>query len=151
VLARWVTNTDSCAPHVCQWAAVEALTGPQTAATAMREAFRRRRDLVVDGLNEVPGMRCTRSGGAFYAWPNVTELCRRAGVEDSEALRRRLLDEAGVALLADGHFGPRTPGEGEHLRLSFAASVVDLEEGLRRLGRFARTAERHSAAAAAHR
>jgi aspartate/methionine/tyrosine aminotransferase len=150
LFSRWVTNTESCAPHICQWAAVQALNGPQQDAIAMRMAFRQRRDLVVDGLNDIPGVRCVRSGGAFYAWPNVTELCRRAGAADSEVLRRRLLEEAGVALLADNHFGPRTPGEGEHLRLSFAASLRDLEEGLRRISRFARAADetRHTTTAA---
>ncbi|HEY3215741.1 MAG TPA: pyridoxal phosphate-dependent aminotransferase [Candidatus Eisenbacteria bacterium] len=140
LLARWVTNTDSCAPHLCQWAALEALTGPQQAALEMREAFRRRRDLVVQGLNAAPGVHCLEPAGAFYAWPNVTGLCESSGTADSEELRRRLLEEAGVALLSDIHFGPRVKGEGQHLRLSYAASVPDLEEGLRRLHRFARAA-----------
>ncbi len=138
LLARWVTNTDSCAPHPCQWAAVEALNGPQDASIAMRNSFQQRRDLVVDGLNAAPGIACLAPGGAFYAWANVTELCGRAGAADSEALRARLLDQAGVALLSDIHFGPRVPGEGQHLRLSFAASPADLREGLRRIDAFAR-------------
>jgi aspartate/methionine/tyrosine aminotransferase len=148
LFARWVTNTESCAPHLCQWAAAQALNGPQQDAIAMRVAFRQRRDMVVDGLNDIPGVSCVRSGGAFYAWPNVTELCRRSGAADSEELRKRLLDEAGVALLADIHFGPRISGEGEHLRLSYAASLSDLEEGLRRIARFARAAEPKHAGAA---
>ena len=140
LLARWVTNTESCAPHLCQWAAVEALNGPQDASARMIEAYRDRRARVVRGLERVPGVRCAPPAGAFYAWPNVTELCRRVGAEDSEALRRRLLDEAGVALLSDHHFGPRVAGEGEHLRLSFASSGDELEEGLRRMATFAREA-----------
>jgi aspartate/methionine/tyrosine aminotransferase len=146
ILARWVTNTESCAPHLSQWAVVEALNGSQRDALAMRDAFARRRDVVVQALDRTPGIRCLKPGGAFYAWPNVTELCRLAGARDSEALRRRLLDEAGVALLSDVHFGPRIPGEGEHLRLSFAASLPDLEEGLRRIDDFARAAVAASAA-----
>src|SRR5262245_17733405 len=140
ILARWVTNTESCAPHVSQWAVVEALAGSQRDALAMRNAFAQRRDVVVEALDRTPGIRCLKPGGAFYAWPNVTELCRLAGAADSEALRRRLLDEAGVALLSDVHFGLRVPGEGEHLRLSFAASLPDLEEGLRRVDAFAHAA-----------
>ena len=89
----------------------------------------------------VPGVTCVRPGGAFYAWPNVTGLCESAQAADSEVLRRGLLEEAGVALLSDIHFGPRLAGEGQHLRLSFAASTADLEEGLERIGRFARAAE----------
>lgn len=140
VLARWVTNTDSCAPHVCQWASVEALNGSQATTLAMRDVFEKRRDLVVKGFNEIPGIKCLRPDGAFYAWPNVTELCKRLHVADSEVLRKRLLHEAGVALLSDIHFGPRLEGEGQHLRLSFAASEANLEEGLRRIARFAREA-----------
>jgi aspartate/methionine/tyrosine aminotransferase len=140
IFARWVTNTESCAPHMSQWAVVEALQGSQRDALAMRDAFAKRRDVVVDGFNRVPGVRCLKPGGAFYAWPNVTELCRHAGASDSEDLRKRLLDQAGVALLSDVHFGPRIPGEGEHLRLSFAAALPDLEEGLRRIDAFARAA-----------
>jgi aspartate aminotransferase len=140
VLARWVTNTDSCAPHVCQWASVEALNGSQASSIAMRDVFEKRRDLVVKGFNEIPGIKCLRPDGAFYAWPNVTELCQRLHVADSEVLRKRLLHEAGVALLSDIHFGPRLEGEGQHLRLSFAASEANLEEGLRRIARFAREA-----------
>jgi hypothetical protein len=139
LLARWVTNTDSCAPHMGQWAVARALNGSQQAALAMRESFRQRRDFVVKALDAVPGVRCLRPGGAFYAWPNVTDLCAAAGLPDSEALRRVLLDEAGLALLSDVHFGSRIPGEGEHLRLSFAASMADLEEGVRRLDAFARS------------
>ena len=61
-------------------------------------------------------------GGAFYAWPNVTEACRITGCADSEVFRKRLLTEAGVAVLADIHFGRRVPGDGQHIRFSYAAS-----------------------------
>ena len=70
----------------------------------------------------MPGIRCKLPGGAFYAWPNVTEACRITGCADSEALRKRLLNEAGVAVLADIHFGRRVPGDGQHIRFSYAAS-----------------------------
>jgi aspartate aminotransferase len=141
VLARWVTNTDSCAPHLGQWAAVAALRAPQDATVAMRGAFRQRRELVVDALQRMPGVSCRWPEGAFYAWPNVTDLCGMVGVADSEAMRRLLLDEAGVAVLSDVHFGPRVAGEGQHLRLSFAASAADLQEGLARIACFARRAQ----------
>ena len=137
LLARWVTNTDSCAPSLCQWAALEALSGPQNAAEAMRKSFRIRRDLVIEQLNRIPGVRAVRPGGAFYVWANVTELCRWSGAKDSEQLRRRLLHQANIALLSDVYFGPRTPGEGEHVRMSYASSIPDLQEGLRRLETFA--------------
>ena len=140
LFSRWVTYTDSCAPHLCQWAVTEALNGPQTSALAMRDVFQKRRDLVVKLFNEIPGVKCLRPDGAFYAWPNVTEMCQRVGAADSEVLRKRLLAEAGVGLLSDIHFGPRIQGEGQHIRLSFAASEANLEEGLKRIARFAREA-----------
>src|SRR2546428_92746 len=77
-------------------------------------------------------------GGAFYVWPNVTEACRRIGAADSEDLRRRLLNEAGVAVLADIHFGTRVPGEGQHVRFSYAASREVIEAGVQRMADFIR-------------
>jgi aspartate/methionine/tyrosine aminotransferase len=138
VFTRWITNTDSCASQISQWAAVEALAGPQEAADAMRASFLARRDLIVGLLNEVPGIHCRVPGGAFYAWPNVTEACRITGSPDSEAFRKRLLAEAGVAVLADIHFGRRVPGDGQHIRFSYAASPEAIREGLDRLDRFVR-------------
>lgn len=135
-LTRWMTNTESCASQISQWAALAALEGPQDAVSMMLARFRERRDLIVRLLNAVPGITCTTPGGAFYAWPNVTELCRSIGAQDSEALRRMLLHEAGVAVLADTHFGRRVPGDGQHLRLSYAASTQVIEEGVRRIDAF---------------
>jgi aspartate/methionine/tyrosine aminotransferase len=140
-LATWVTNTDSCASHISQWAAVEALNGSQEEARSMADRFHRRRDLVVKLLNEVPGFRCLCPGGAFYVWPNVTEACRQVGAPDSEAFRRRLLLEAGVAVLADIHFGRRVEGEGMHIRLSYAASEEQIERGVARIADFMRRQE----------
>lgn len=144
VFTRWVTNTDSCASQISQWATVEAINGPQDAADRMRESFRQRRDLIVGLLNQVPGVTCQSPGGAFYAWPNVTEACRMVGAKDSEEFRVRLLNESGVAVLADIHFGPRVPGEGQHIRFSYAASSEAIEKGVARLAEFVR---RHSKAA----
>jgi aspartate/methionine/tyrosine aminotransferase len=136
---RWVTNTDSCASQISQWAAVEALNGPQQEAEKMRESFHRRRDFIVRLLNAVPGVACKTPGGAFYAWPNVTEACRMVGAADSEAFRKRLLMDAGVAVLADIHFGARVPGDGQHLRFSYAASNEAIEKGVERMADFIRT------------
>jgi aspartate/methionine/tyrosine aminotransferase len=142
VFTRWITNTDSCASQISQWAAVEAVNGPQDAADAMRARFLERRDLIVGLLNKVPGITCRSPGGAFYAWPNVTEACRMTGCEDSEAFRKRLLHEAGVAVLADIHFGRRVPGDGQHIRFSYAASNEAIHEGVRRLDAFVRKAKK---------
>jgi aspartate/methionine/tyrosine aminotransferase len=133
---RWVTNTDSCASQISQWAAVEALNGPQDEAEKMRKSFLERRDLIVGLLNAVPGVQCRTPGGAFYAWPNVTEACRMVGAKDSEEFRKRLLNEAGVAVLADIHFGARVPDEGQHIRFSYAASPAAIRDGVGRIAAF---------------
>ena len=104
----------------------------------MRESFLERRDLIVGLLNDVPEITCATPGGAFYAWPNVTEACRRTGCADSEAFRKRLLHEAGIAVLADIHFGRRVPGDGQHIRFSYAASNEAIEQGVGRLADFVR-------------
>ena len=136
VFTRWVTNTDSCASHITQWAAVEALNGQQDDAKKMRDSFLSRRNLIVGLLNKVPGVVCQNPGGAFYAWPNVTEACKLIGAADSEEFRKRLLNEAGVAVLADIHFGARVPNEGQHIRFSYAASNEAIEKGIARMTDF---------------
>jgi len=108
----------------------------------MRLRFLARRDLIVRLLNQVPGFRCASPGGAFYAWPNVTEACELIGAADSEELRRRLLHEAGVAVLADIHFGPRVPGDGQHIRFSYAAAESAIEAGVERIADFVRRSTR---------
>ncbi len=142
---RWVTNTDSCASQITQWAAVEAINGPQADAARMRASFLERRDLIVGLLNQVPGVTCRTPGGAFYAWPNVTEACRMIGAADSEEFRKRLLADGGVAVLADIHFGARVPGEGQHVRFSYAASRQAIEQGVARMADFIRQASRRVA------
>ena len=107
----------------------------------MMAEFRARRDRVVAGLNEIPGIHCRAPLGAFYAYPNVTEACRRVGARDAEAFQERLLREGGVAVLARSCFGPRNPGEtDEYVRISFAASRELLDEGVSRMRAFI---ERH--------
>ncbi len=145
VFTRWITNTESCASQISQWAAVEAINGPQDAAHMMRKSFFERRDLIVGLLNQVPGVTCLVPGGAFYAWPNVTEACRMIGAKDSEEFRKRLLNEAGVAVLADIHFGSRVPGEGQHVRFSYAASKEMIEKGVARMAEFIRKNTRKAA------
>ena len=135
---NWITNTESCASHITQWAGVEALNGPQTDAQRMHDIFHKRRDLIVGLLNKVPGITCKSPGGAFYAWPNVTEACKMTRCADSEEFRKRLLNEAGVAVLADIHFGPRVPNEGQHIRFSYAASDEAITAGIARVAEFIR-------------
>src|SRR5258708_5894266 len=145
VFTRWITNTESCASQISQWAALEAITGPQEAAEMMRQSFLARRAFIVQLLNQVPGVQCQVPGGAFYVWPNVTEACRRIGTADSEEFRKRLLGEARVPVLADIHFGSRVPGASQHVRYSYAASKSAIEAGVQRMGDFIRKNTRKAA------
>ena len=123
-----VINTISCAPTFAQVGAVAALTGPQDDVDAMVVEFRARRELVVEGLNAIPGIQCATPLGAFYAFPSIAGT----GLTGAEFAERLLL-EAGVCVLAGTAFG----GVGtEHVRLSYANSRENLSEALDRIGRF---------------
>jgi aspartate aminotransferase len=125
-----IINTVSCAPTFVQWGAVEALRGPQDPVEAMVAEFAARRDLVVDGLNAIPGIRCHRPGGAFYVFPDVSGT----GL-DGDTFAERLLTEAGVCVLPGSAFG--SVGR-NHIRISYAASRADLAAALERIAAFVR-------------
>jgi aspartate/methionine/tyrosine aminotransferase len=122
MIARLQINATSCTASFSQIAAVEALNGPQAEVTAMVDEFRRRRDVIVDGLNAIPGFRCHRPLGAFYVFPNIRELGK-----PSRVLADYLLNEAGVAGLSGTAFGEY--GEG-YLRFSYANSVENIKSAL---------------------
>ena len=123
-LTKFFVNSTSCVPPFVQLAGVAALTGPQDEPRAMVEEFRARRDLIVPGLNELPGITCRLPRGAFYVFPNVGEAPIGA-----EELASRLLEEAGVAVLAGTAFG--RVGK-DNLRLSYANSRENLARALER-------------------
>ncbi len=127
-LERFFVNTTSCVPPFVQRAGIAALTGPQDESQAMISEFQARRDLVVEGLNGLPGVSCRTPRGAFYAFPNVAET----GIPADE-LATRLLDEAGVALLAGSAFG--TVGA-DNLRVSYANSAENLTAAIERIAAF---------------
>lgn len=132
--ARIETNLNSCTATFTQWAAVEALNGPQDESLAMIAEFRRRRDIIVDGLNEIPGFRCLKPGGAFYVWPNVTEACRMKGVTTAKQFQERMLHEANVAVLPRTAFGRPTPDETDlYIRFSYATATEQIVAGLQRI------------------
>ena len=128
-LARQITklmvNSNSCTAAFTQTAGIEALSGPQELVEAMVAAFRRRRDLIVDGLNRIPGFRCLTPKGAFYVFPNIEGTGRH-----SQELADMLLYEAGVAALSGTCFGAY--GEG-FLRFSYANSEENLAKALDRI------------------
>jgi aspartate/methionine/tyrosine aminotransferase len=133
-MSRLMVNSAACTSTFVQLAAIEACEGPQDAADAMVAEFKERRALITDLLNDIDGVRCTRPAGAFYAFPNVTDVCDRLGLSGAEELQKRLLHEADVAVLARSCFGPRNEGEDqEYIRLSYATSKDLIEKGLGRM------------------
>ena len=122
---RMAINSYSCPNAATQYAAVEALEGPQDAVAEMVAAFDERRRAIVEELNAVPGVSCVDPAGAFYAFPNITGT----GL-DARTLQARLLQEAGVAVIAGTSFGAL--GEG-YLRFSYAAGLEEIREGVSRM------------------
>ncbi len=127
LVAQLQVNSTSCTSSFSQVAGIEALTGPQNDVDRMVEEFRRRRDIIVDGLNAIPGIRCHKPLGAFYVFPNITGT----GLTSRE-LADRLLNDAGVACLSGTAFGRF--GEG-YLRFSYANSIPNIEQALVRIER----------------
>ncbi len=124
-LSRFLINSVACTAPAVQLAGVAALTGPHDAIDAMVAEFVRRREVLVEGLNRLPGVSCIMPRGAFYAFPNVTAT----GI-DERTLATRLLDEAGVAVLAGTDFGEHGAG---HIRLSYANSLEHIHEALEQM------------------
>ena len=127
-LAKLQTNCTSCVAAFTQRAGIAALQGSFEASDKMVAEFKRRRDVIVDGLNAIDGITCLRPKGAFYVFPNITGT----GLSSKE-LETRLLDEAGVACLAGTSFGKYGDG---YLRFSYANSVENIELALSRIKEF---------------
>ena len=121
-LTRLMVNSNSCTASFVQWGGLAALQGDQGPVEAMVGEFRRRRDIIVDGLNALPGVSCARPRGAFYVFPNITKTGRSAA-----EIADVLMKEAGVAVLGGTAFGEF--GEG-YLRLSYANSEANLRAAL---------------------
>ena len=124
-VTRLMVNSNSCTASFTQLAGIAALQGDQTPVAEMVAEFKRRRDVLVAGLNKLPGVSCRSPRGAFYVFPNVKAL-ERPSAEVAEIL----LQEAGVAVLGGSAFGQY--GEG-YLRLSYAASEANLRKALERM------------------
>ena len=124
-ITRLQTNSNSCVAGFTQYAGVEALTGPQDSVGKMVAAFKERRDTIVDGLNAIPGFKCIKARGAFYAFPNTKDTGW-----DSRKLADYMLNEAGVACLSGTAFGEA--GEG-YLRFSYANSLENIQKALVRI------------------
>lgn len=121
------TTSNPCS--IAQKAALEALTGDQSSIGIMAEEFRKRRDYVYKEMNQIPGFKLTQPEGAFYAFPDVSD-CFNDGIRNSFDFAEFLLEKAKVAVIPGGAFGK----EGDHcIRFSYASSMKDIEEGLRRI------------------
>ncbi|MGA7570554.1 MAG: pyridoxal phosphate-dependent aminotransferase [Candidatus Aquilonibacter sp.] len=121
-------NTFSCVTSFVQKAGIEALTGTDAPVREMNEIFRARRDKLVKGLNAIPGVSCTLPEGAFYAFPNVSQI-----TTDDKALASFILEESGVACGGGSSFGPAGKG---YLRFSYAASMEDIDYALHQLAEY---------------
>ena len=120
-----LTHSIGSTAHFTQFAGLEALTGGQEMVGAMVAEYQRRRDIIVDGLNAIPGFTCQKPQGAFYVFPNI----RGTGMNSTD-LANLILEKAGVALLPGSSFGDY--GEG-YLRLSYANSVENIQKGLEKI------------------
>jgi aspartate aminotransferase len=116
---------------IVQKAAVAALRGPQQCVADMRAEYIKLRDHVVNGLRAIPEIKCTLPQGAFYAYPNVSAFFGRSGVKSASDLAGKLLREAHVATVPSEGFGTS-----DHIRVSYATSIPELDRGLERLRRF---------------
>ena len=116
---------------IAQKAALEAVRGPQDSVHNMLAEYRRRRARVLEGLKSIPGVRCVAPQGAFYVYPNVEYYLKKDGIRDTAVLADRLLEEAHVAVMPGTAFGTY-----EHIRISYATSMEQIDEGLRRMAKF---------------
>jgi len=125
IVTLFNNNTFSCVPAFVQKAGIAGLLGPDEPVREMNAIFRQRRDRLVNGLNKIPGVSCAMPEGAFYAFPNVTQV-----TNDDKALAAYLLQEAGVACLGGSGFGAAGKG---YLRFSYAASFDDIDYALEQI------------------
>ncbi len=125
------SHSTSNATSFAQKGAMEALRGPQDSVRQMLAEYQRRRDKIVAGLRAIPGVRCNMPEGAFYAYPNVGAFLKKNGLADTTVLAEKLLDEARVAVVPGPAFGTH-----DHVRISYATSMEQIDEGLRRLNHF---------------
>jgi aspartate aminotransferase len=116
---------------ISQKAAVEALNGPQDSVQTMLAEYRKRRDFVIRRLRQIPGVKCAEPKGAFYAYPNVATALGKKGIQNTLQFSEKLLAEAHVAVVPGEAFGTH-----QHVRLSYATSMKELERGLDRIHRF---------------
>ena len=130
-MAKLQSQSTSNPTSIVQKAAVAALNGPQGCVEEMRQEYIKLRDHVVNGLGSIPGVKCTLPEGAFYAYPNVSSFFGKSGVKSASDLAGRLLREAHMAAVPGEGFGTT-----DHIRVSYATSMKELDRGLERMRKF---------------
>src|SRR5580704_9496238 len=130
-MTKLQSHSTSNPASISQKAAVEALRGPQESVSVMLAEYRKRRDFVIDRLRAIPGVTCAEPRGAFYAYPNLSVVIGKNGINNTTQLAERLLAEQRVAVVPGEAFGTS-----QHVRISYATSMRELERGLERLHQF---------------
>ncbi len=130
-MTKLQSHSTSNPTSISQKAAVEALRGPQDSVGIMLAEYRKRRDFVVERLRAIPGVQCAEPRGAFYAYPNLSVVIGKSGIADTLELAERLLAESHVAVVPGEAFGTD-----QHVRISYATSMNELERGLDRIHQF---------------
>jgi aspartate aminotransferase len=130
-MTKLQSHSTSNPTSIAQKAGVEALLGPQDSVKAMLAEYRQRRDFVIGRLRAIPGVKCAEPRGAFYAYPNLGVLLGKNGIQNTLHIAERLLAEAKVAVVPGEAFGTQ-----QHVRLSYATSMKELERGLDRIHQF---------------
>ena len=132
------TNNESCSNHFNQYAAIEALTGPQENVSSMVDMLRKRRDVLVDLLNDIPGIHTHRPESTFYLFVNVTKVMEAMGLTDLEEFRKNILKNTGVSFCTRNHFGSPLPGETEkYVRFAYSGiEIPDMQEGIAKMKKY---------------
>jgi len=135
VITKLNVNDESCSNHFIQYAAIEGLTGDQTQVKQILATLKERRDMAVDILNSIKGVRCFRPNATFYLFPNITETMKNKGLTNYNAFRKTLLNETGVSVCTRLHFGRALEGE-ENFYIRLAYSGINTSEIKEGLGKF---------------
>jgi len=131
-------NDESCSNHFVQWAALAGLKGSNEGPAIILATLKERRDVLVDMLNAIPGVKCFRPEATFYLFPNVTGVMKRKKIDNVEELRKACLYETGVSFCTRRHFGRPLPGEtDQYIRFAYSGIDVDqIREGMKKLTDF---------------
>ncbi len=138
VISKLNVNHESCSNHFIQYAAIEAIKGPQMEARKILDTLRLRRDTAAGLLNSIKGVKCFKPKGTFYLYPNITEAAQKIWARNYEEFRKNALQRTGVSICSRAHFGRQFEGEREwYIRLAYSGiDVAEIKEGLAKFKAF---------------